>query len=91
MKKLGALRIPLIIFLSLLASLFLALFLHDIINLMTGREERAFYMLFIIIFFLLPFSLFSLIVGAIIEYGRRKYLLNKKLRDEEEDRELGIR
>jgi heme/copper-type cytochrome/quinol oxidase subunit 1 len=91
MKKLGAFKIPFIIFLSLLASLFLALFLHNTIAFIIGREERAFYMLFIISFFLLPFSVLSLIISAFIEYGRRKYLINKKLRDEKEDRELGIR
>ncbi len=91
MKKLGAFKISLIIFLSLLASLFLALFLHNIITLMIGREERVFYMLFIIIFFLLLFSIIALIIGAVIDYGRNKYLFNKKLRDEKENRELGIK
>jgi len=90
MKKLGALKIPLIIFLSLLVSLILSLLLHDTIAFLTGVEERIFYMIFIIIFFLLPFSFLLLIIGAIIEHGRKKYLLNKRLREEQENRELGI-
>lgn len=90
MKKLGVFKILLIIFLSLLASLILALLIHNAITLITGREERAFYLLFIILFFILPFSVLSLIIGAIVEHGRNKYLFNKKTRDEKENRELGI-
>ena len=90
MKKLAALKIPSIVFFSILVSLILALLLHNAITLITGKEERAFYLLFIILFFILPFSVLSLIIGAIVEHGRNKYLFNKKTRDEKENRELGI-
>ncbi len=91
MKQLGIFKINLIVFLSLLISLILALLLHNTVVFISGGEERVFYMLFIVIFFILPFSFLSLMIGVIIDHGRSKYLINKKVRDEQEDKELGIK
>ena len=89
-KKLGIFKFPLLIFLGSLALAFLSLFLHDLIAIFFGKEEKFFYLIFIAIFFFFPFITFILIAGAIAEYIRRKYVKIQEKREAEENKELGI-
>jgi len=89
-KKLGLFKIPLIIFLSSFALLFFSLFLHNLIAFFSGKEEKFFYLIFIFIFFMIPFLIFILFAGVLAEYIRKKYIKIKKEREKKENEELGF-
>ncbi|MEA3398379.1 MAG: hypothetical protein U9R06_01405 [Patescibacteria group bacterium] len=69
-------KVVLIIFSAWLFGLALLMTLHNIVTLMSGREEKVFYFIFILLFFLLPLILlYSL---AIILIAIIKQVINKK-------------